>query len=1482
MRAVNQALAELKKEKRQLFVTRSPVLVRHVESNFRGLIDSTNIANKTPEELAEIAQSAENRPPQALVEFDSEVDLRKDLPSRYSLLRESHFPLFISFEKVFRRLGLLILITEMDASLAQLCSLIEADLLRYEKLKQLWKEQDDIMAAEEVLELEEQGKIVLVRTENPFRDLLLRRQDSRLIRLMEQRRYIGYSDFKERYWPQFRRSYKPEITPPLVYSEIMGVIKGSSHSIHGSRKYLSKDQYLSGMVRRVSAQLDMETREHIYAIFEQYKKLLGAYFEMDMADRAHCLLEFVNDINAVEAANSDSHSYLNHDSRSDYNSDGDPEEIGEQENPGTGDQEDTGWNGTVDSNPTKPTNDYEAGKPTRESYEKLVREMAAWYQKQVGYLYVDEVQDNLMVDIQLLSKLCTSVENTYWGGDTAQTIVAGSAFRIKELGAHLYKYNEPETQQHYLRPYPPISQFQLTVNFRSHNGIVQCAASIVQKLYELFPNSLDKMEPETGRSSGSLPVIFTDSSSDIFLFEQFLLKSSPSSNMMFGAQQAILVRSEAVAEELHSTLSELCPIITIADSKGLEFEDILVYNFFSTSELPLDAWDFVHGRPMKAHRSRRELSPPPSLCSDLKLLYVALTRARKRCWIWDHGYVLDAMKVTCFLLMIGASIDPKGLEGYLTSFKQIFWHSQSLITTASISEMTGWNTVASTPAQWIEKGREYFANANYKLARGCFLRGGDQSQASIAEAYHLMTRAKLEAARDIAIAESNKLNLVAAAEKLKDCAKALDDQNARNLWFHAGTCLELARKINEASEAYVHAELYEQAISLLLGKERYARAVSILLDHQDKLDPDICENMLDQCRVHYIQASDYDSLRRLFKDTEALLAFTTNRGYQSQYITFLEHNQRYYQLAQVYLKQKLPLKALDYLLREFNFREQLHTLNEAAQLVVAQAEWALALDSERSRGDISLEEMIRMIEPFSSKLVNKRRKEILVTRAILNNSLSLQMADEWKPEKLNDQVWVARILHLVLKDTTWMSGRLEPDITRHLASYFEYLSILAPVIEATEPSRLASAQRLLGFKPANTGSLIFSKMIVADWSIVVEVARRHKVPLQWNQYGELLISSTWVDRIIKAELTRLLKKQLLDVYIGLKRFGWTSPARFTPRPAITNSLRYVTQAVTSERKFASRIRVTTTAIQAFSPTRRILCRVSSTTSSLLYRWLRRLFDALYPSNGMMEESDLILSQIDSPVVKSLQACVQELVQPSSIPIAMNTSSSALIGTPDISTFIIGCSLSLHLPLGSSLLLTDGVSEVVKNLGTFFNWSAVDGLTKGTSALRSVLKWESGPLDAVAIVHFVEMITCDMLYHYRKASSYTKDGFSGLILPFSWARSLAKRYDGPGSERDTDCLDDLLSLINTLSNQLKDQENQRWFIARESLSDRVDMAHIINLRLCWCIALLIVNSREDSRLGLVETAVEVLLACAQDWRQHKPEPVFCRYGITVLE
>ena len=89
---------------RQLFVTRSRVLTQHIATNYHGLVETSEIAYKTVDQLVNMRKENEKYRKRELVEFDNEVDLRDDLPDRFSKLQDSHFPLFISFNKVVLRL----------------------------------------------------------------------------------------------------------------------------------------------------------------------------------------------------------------------------------------------------------------------------------------------------------------------------------------------------------------------------------------------------------------------------------------------------------------------------------------------------------------------------------------------------------------------------------------------------------------------------------------------------------------------------------------------------------------------------------------------------------------------------------------------------------------------------------------------------------------------------------------------------------------------------------------------------------------------------------------------------------------------------------------------------------------------------------------------------------------------------------------------------------------------------------------------------------------------------------------------------------------------------------------------------------------------------------------------------------------------------------------------------------------------------------
>ncbi|KDN40059.1 hypothetical protein RSAG8_08380, partial [Rhizoctonia solani AG-8 WAC10335] len=422
---------------RQLFVTRSKVLTQHIARNYQDLMDSSDIANKSMLELEAMRQANEKYQNRELVEFDNSVDVRVDLPRCFGELTDKHFPLFVSFDK--------------------LCDLLEGD----------------IIAAT--------GEYALAFAS------------------FSNRSTISFSDFKHQYWPRFD-TLTHKLNPALVFSEIIGVIKGYGDN-------LTRDEYHRKSKR---SPLSTDDRNDIYTIYEAYTRLRLRNHQMDSADRTHKIL--------------------------------------------------SGYRVPPES--------------------------------QVDCLFVDEVQDHLMSDVYLIQSLCSNPDGGYWCGDTAQTINAGSSFRMQDLKGFIYESMIPkEVSRSRRKSSKPFPLFELTVNFRSHHGIVRYAASLVELIYTLFPNSIDVLAPESANTPGLPPLLFVNVEGDSdkaedkdkdkaeynpkskskskakaeaktrhkdgveaeaeatfvrYLLGQMPIEHAPS----FGAQQAIIVRSESTAQSL--------------------------------------------------------------------------------------------------------------------------------------------------------------------------------------------------------------------------------------------------------------------------------------------------------------------------------------------------------------------------------------------------------------------------------------------------------------------------------------------------------------------------------------------------------------------------------------------------------------------------------------------------------------------------------------------------------------------------------------------------------------------------------------------------------------------------------------------------------------------------------------------------------------------------------------------------------------------
>ncbi|KAH8979762.1 P-loop containing nucleoside triphosphate hydrolase protein [Lactarius hatsudake] len=196
----------------------------------------------------------------------------------------------------------------------------------------------------------------------------------------------------------------------------------------------------------------------------------------------------------------------------------------------------------------------------------------------VDFVYVDEVQDLLLIDARLIVSLCRNPDGFLWAGDTAQTISIGSAFSFKELGAFVYRYQRSIRA---IRGAPSQPKgFQLLVNYRSHGGIVKCANAIIQLLKQ-FPGAIDVLQPEAGIAGKEIPVFFHGECLPSRERDFFLLSTGRLCKL--GSKQCIIVRDEAARKKLRSDIGPVAIILTLFNSKGLEYDDVILYNFFGES-----------------------------------------------------------------------------------------------------------------------------------------------------------------------------------------------------------------------------------------------------------------------------------------------------------------------------------------------------------------------------------------------------------------------------------------------------------------------------------------------------------------------------------------------------------------------------------------------------------------------------------------------------------------------------------------------------------------------------------------------------------------------------------------------------------------------------------------------------------------------------------------------------------------------------------
>ncbi|KAG7980453.1 hypothetical protein I3843_05G183000 [Carya illinoinensis] len=497
----------------------------------------------------------------------------------------------------------------------------------------------------------------------------------------------------------------------------------------------------------------------------------------------------------------------------------------------------------------------------------------------IDFVYIDEVQDLTLSQIALFKYICKNVEEGFvFSGDTAQTIVRGIDFRFQDIRSLFYKkfLLELKSSGRNKREEKGImsDSFHLSQNFRTHDGVLKLSHSVIELLYHFFPQSIDVLEPENSLVYGEAPILLESGSNENAIITIFGNNGNSEASIVgFGAEQVILVRDDFAQKEVSKYVGKQALVLTIVECKGLEFQDVLLYNFFGSSPLK-NKWrvisEYMKEYDLFDSTSRSTFSTKHNdLCSELKQLYVAITRTRQRLWICENTEefckpMFDYWKKKCL-------VQVRQLDDSLVQAMQ----------------------VASSSEEWRSKGMKLYHDCNYEIATVCFERARDtywerrSKAAGLRATADQMRHSNPEAANVILREAADIFEAIGKGDFAARCFFELGEyERAGRLYLEkcgeselekAGECFSLARCYELAADVYARGYFFPECLKVCSKGKLFDKGLEYIqywkqnatigsgVIRRGKVTEKMEHEFLEGCALHYYELKDHRSMMRFVK-----------------------------------------------------------------------------------------------------------------------------------------------------------------------------------------------------------------------------------------------------------------------------------------------------------------------------------------------------------------------------------------------------------------------------------------------------------------------------------------------------------------------------------------------------------------------------------------------------------------------------------------
>lgn len=485
------------------------------------------------------------------------------------------------------------------------------------------------------------------------------------------------------------------------------------------------------------------------------------------------------------------------------------------------------------------------------------------------FILIDEIQDLSLNALDLVNNLCSS--RYILCGDNAQNIDRGLSIKFNDIKKFLQtKLSEREKVVYFEdfynieESYTTLHIDRLTINYRSTHPILQLGNIMIALLETFFPDEIDALPKETGPRPGVMPKFIAYQEKSDILFDIYVQRFKCEVKNVDGVQKivprsnfCVLVRNKEDKDTIPEYMKDLI-VLTLKECKGLEFEHVLLYNFFSSSpakkgwrsilktleleEVKSDGPDKQQDSDLGSFEVKKDKEilkyifklqnknlgqgVLTDLSQELKLLYVAITRAKQGFMIFDEP--TDSHKSTPRIPLDKLFSDSETIvvitrQNYLD--EGTLFYEQSYIPEAEKKSLR-------------EKGLHLLREGYHELAVKFFNASNDYKLARYSKSMAFVKEVE-EAINKLCVAVQN-----GAKVTKKDIASVIENSNQRleeiatnfeelACFGEAAECYAALGKTDKAIEFYTKAGMIKKVRDLQMAHGEFGSALKNISFEED-------------------------------------------------------------------------------------------------------------------------------------------------------------------------------------------------------------------------------------------------------------------------------------------------------------------------------------------------------------------------------------------------------------------------------------------------------------------------------------------------------------------------------------------------------------------------------------------------------------------------------------------------------------------------